>query len=115
LGKIGKTLFGGSSEGPVLGNNEENQIREAIYQDFKKIIVACLHCWNDLPIFTTRDFNFSRSGIFPFSSEDDKLVNQMIEKFNKEQNSFNNSTLPNDSRGTVTRDTTISTMVPITQ
>ncbi len=59
LGKIGKTLFGGGNDGTaVLGANDESQMREMIYKDFKKIIVACLHCWNDLPIFTTRDFNF---------------------------------------------------------
>jgi hypothetical protein len=59
LGKIGKAFFGGGNDGLVpLGNNDENLVRETIYSDFKKIIVACLHCWNDLPIFTSRDFNF---------------------------------------------------------
>lgn len=59
LGKIGKAVFGGGNDGQVVfGNADEILIRETIYSDFKKIIVACLHCWNDLPIFTTRDFNF---------------------------------------------------------
>ena len=75
FGKLGKTLFGGGNDrAVVLGTIDENLIREAIYPNFKKIIVACLHCWNDLPIFTARDFNFSRSGIFPYSSEDDKAM-----------------------------------------
>jgi hypothetical protein len=59
LGKIGKAVFGGGNDGTVVfGTNDENLIRETIYSDFKKIIVASLHCWNDLPIFVTRDFNF---------------------------------------------------------
>ncbi len=73
-------LGGGNDGAVVLGANDENQIREAIYQNFKKIIVACLHCWNDLPIFTARDFNFQRSGIFPYSSDDDRQVSAMIDR-----------------------------------
>ena len=75
-------MFGGSgNEGAgILGSNEETLIRDAIYSEFKKIIVACLHCWNDLPIFTTRDFNFQRSGIYPYTNDDEKTVNSMIDK-----------------------------------
>jgi hypothetical protein len=54
-------------------------MRDSIYTEFKKIIVSFVHCWNDLPIFTTRDFNLTRSGIFPYSSEDDKSMGQVIE------------------------------------
>lgn len=80
MGKVGKAIFGGGGNEGTLAANDENLIRDTIYSDFKKIIVACLHCWNDLPIFTTRDFNFQRSGIYPYTSDDEKTVNSMIEK-----------------------------------
>jgi hypothetical protein len=81
IGKTLKAVFGGGNDVPaVFLNNDEHLIRETIHSEFKKIIVASLHCWNDLPIFVTRDFNFQRSGIYPYTAEDDKLVNAMIEK-----------------------------------
>jgi len=64
----------------VVVNTDEQVIRDAIYNEFKRIIVSCLHCWNDLPIFTPRDFHFTRTGVFPYSSEDDKLINAIIDK-----------------------------------
>jgi hypothetical protein len=106
LGKISRFL-GGSNDGVQMlgGNNEEQVLRDAIYGEFKKIIVSLMHCWNDLPIFTTRDFNFTRSGIYPYSGEDDKAMNNTIERWAKaQQDSLN------DSRGTISRDITTSTM-----
>jgi hypothetical protein len=60
-------LFGGGGDIPIMTNTDEQIIRDAIYQEFKKIIVACLHCWNDLSIFTPKDYHFSRSGVFPYT------------------------------------------------
>jgi hypothetical protein len=75
-------------------------MRDSIYADFKKIIVSLMHCWNDLPIFVTRDFNFTRSGIYPSSIEDDKAMNATIERWARTppENSLN------ETRGTTTRD-----------
>ena len=105
-------MLGGGNEGPVLGgNNDEQSLRDAIYTDFKKIIVSLMHCWNDLPIFTTRDFNFTRSGIYPYSAEDDKAMNQNIERWAKVQQENN----LNETRGTVSRDISTSTMATTAQ
>ena len=84
FGKLSKFL-GGINEGVQMlgGNNDEQVLRDAIYGEFKKIIVSLMHCWNDLSIFTTRDFNFTRSGIYPYSGDDDKVMNQTIERWAK--------------------------------
>ena len=67
FGSISKML-GGGNEGAVLGgNSEESLMRDAVYAEMKKIIVSFLHCWNNLPIFTPRDFNFSRTGLYPYN------------------------------------------------
>jgi hypothetical protein len=79
-------MLGGGNEGvPVLGgNNEENALRDSIYADFKKIIVSLMHCWNDLhEIFVTRDFNFTRSGIYPYTIDDEKDMNGKIDAWCK--------------------------------
>ncbi len=103
FGKISKML-GGGSEGPVLGYSDEQIMREAIYNDFKRIIASFMHCWNDLPIFSVRNFNFARSGIFPYSSEDDKLYEKQLLHF---------SILSDQSRQSAmnaSRDTMVSSM-----
>lgn len=33
-----------------------------------------------MPIFTARDYYFTRSGLFPYTSEDEKLIANMIDK-----------------------------------
>ncbi len=60
--------------------NENQGIRDAIYLEFQNIIVSCLYCWNDLPIFTPKNYYFSRSGIFPYNMDDEKLLAAVIEK-----------------------------------
>lgn len=42
--------------------------------------MSCLHCWNDLPIFTAKNYYFSRSGIFPYNMDDEKLLATSIDK-----------------------------------
>jgi hypothetical protein len=36
------------------------------------IIVACLNCWDDVPILDLRDFHLTRSGVFTYLSHVDK-------------------------------------------
>jgi hypothetical protein len=43
-------------------------------------LVSVLHGWNDLNIFLAREYFFMRSGVFPYTSEDEKAVATMIEK-----------------------------------
>lgn len=68
-------LFGGGSDSPIIVNTDEQIIRDAIYSEFKKIIVSCLHCWNDMEGFIPREYHFSRSGVFPYTSQDDVAMN----------------------------------------
>ena len=77
-----KGLFGGGSfkKGEFIVINERQEIKEAIYQEFQSIILSCLYCWNDLPIFIARDYLFSRSGVFPYTAEDEKLMAQIVDK-----------------------------------
>lgn len=74
-----KGIFGNTTEGPVRTNNDEQNVRDAILANLKKIIVSCLHCWNDLSIFTPREFYFSRSGVFPYFNSDETKMNEIIE------------------------------------
>lgn len=74
-----KRWFGAGEEAPVTVVTDEQVIREAIYNDFKRIIVACLHCWNDLPIFAHKDFTFTRTGVFPYTNDDEKAMEKIME------------------------------------
>ncbi|CDW85800.1 n-terminal domain-containing protein [Stylonychia lemnae] len=78
LGYFGTGPFKKGAEFTVT--NENTAIREPIYKEFQNIIVSCLYCWNNLPIFTAKDYLFSRSGIFPYNMEDEKLLSSSIEK-----------------------------------
>ena len=60
--------------------HENTDVKNSIYDKFPNIIVSCLYCWNDLPIFLARDYCFTRSGIFPYTTEDEKLIAAVIEK-----------------------------------
>ena len=60
--------------------HENTDVKNSIYDKYPNIIVSCLYCWNDLPIFLCRDYAFTRSGIFPYTAEDEKLVAAIIDK-----------------------------------
>ena len=83
---VGARLRGFFSLGPFnrgdynIIPHEKNDVRYSIYEKFPNIIVSCLYCWNDLPIFLARDYSFTRSGIYPYTIEDEKIVAALIEK-----------------------------------
>ena len=84
---IGAKLKGFFSLGPFnrgdmnfIPSNENNDVKKSIYEKFPNIIVSCLYCWNDLPIFLARDYSFTRSGIYPYTIEDEKIIAALIER-----------------------------------
>ena len=58
---------------------ENLDVKNAIYEKFPNIIVSCLYCWNELPIFLARDYNFARCGIYPYSNDDEKLISALVD------------------------------------
>jgi len=60
--------------------HENTDVKNSIYEKFPNLIVSCLYCWNDLPIFLARDYAFTRSGIFPYVANDENLIAAMIDK-----------------------------------
>jgi hypothetical protein len=54
--------------------HENLDVKNSIYEKFPNIIVSCLYCWNELPIFLARDYHFARCGIYPYTNEDEKLI-----------------------------------------
>jgi len=86
---FGERIKGLFSTGPFKKGGEftvthDNQaIRDPIFKEFQNIIVSCLYCWNSIPIFTAKDYIFSRSGIFPYNMEDEKLLSANIDKSEK--------------------------------
>ena len=83
---MGSRLKGFFSLGPfnrgdyAIIPHERNDVRHSIFEKFPNIIVSSLYCWNDLPIFLARDYSFTRSGIYPYTIEDEKNVAAIIEK-----------------------------------
>lgn len=63
-----------------LTNNSGEELKLAIYNKLDKILVSCLNCWGELPIFLYKDYFLMRSGVLPYSIEDDKEISIKLEK-----------------------------------
>jgi hypothetical protein len=45
--------------------------------------VAFVYCWNDIGIFTNKDFMFLRSGILPFTDNDKTSMGNKFDEIKK--------------------------------
>mmetsp|Transcript_39177 Transcript_39177/g.37563 ORF Transcript_39177/g.37563 Transcript_39177/m.37563 type:complete len:152 (-) Transcript_39177:1959-2414(-) len=82
-------FFGGGGNQAVPQTYHSDLYQNSIFEKFSNIIVSCLYCWNDLPIFLPRDYCFSRGGMYAYTSQDEKLIAQMVEKLGeKEKENF---------------------------
>ncbi len=83
LGEKLRGFFGGGAvtqRGTNIVMHENADVKNSIYEKFPNIIVSCLYCWNYLPIFLARDYNFARCGMYPYTQDDEKILGAMIEK-----------------------------------
>ena len=54
------------------------EIKKKIHENLSTIMVSCIHCWNDLPIFNWSEYHFTRHGMFAYCPEDNKRINESL-------------------------------------
>lgn len=82
IGGMFKGLFSSGAFKKVaeLTSNSGEELKSAIYAKIPQILVSCLQCWNELPIFLPKEFFLMRSGILPYTNDDDRQISLMVEK-----------------------------------
>lgn len=51
---------------------KNDDVKNSIFMLFSTIIVSCISCMDDLPIYLAKDYNFKRYGVYPYTSADEK-------------------------------------------
>lgn len=49
-----------------------------LFREAQTLLLSCVHIWNDFEIYKVRDHFFSRMGLFPYSKEDDRRMEEKI-------------------------------------
>ena len=76
-----KNMFGGEQN--FFISDVFADVKKAIQERLKYILIACMYCWNHMQIFEWTDYHFTRYGMFAYNHEDKK---KLLEKIRKKRN-----------------------------
>ena len=77
--------FFGDNENTWITEDIFKDIRIAIYKELSEILVACINCWNNLPILNWREYHFSRAGMFSYNQSDNGIIREQLKRKKKDK------------------------------
>lgn len=65
-----------------LTNTSGEELKQAIYAKLDRILVSCINCWGELNIFLNKEYFLMRSGILPYTNNDEADIAKKIYETN---------------------------------
>lgn len=79
------SFFGsGENTGGIFNNDPFNETKVQIHKMLEQVFVSCMYCWNHMPMFQFNNYQFTRNGIFAYTQEDNKRINDFYKRTREE-------------------------------
>jgi hypothetical protein len=75
-------LFSGG-ENNYFAPDTFGAVKAMIYEKIQHVFISCIFCWNHVELLNWNDYHFTRSGMFPYTQEDNRRIQEKLRQFNE--------------------------------